>query len=121
MPCAALSSSCAAIAAVLPSPLSARREPNQSSLPVFDALMNACCVHVVPLRTNTYAAPADVSSFTSLLHAIFGLTPVAMQSSSSEPVRIVLPSSLICVDTPIESPFSPLSALRYACCAQVVP
>ena len=41
------------MAAMLPSPLSASRDPNQSLGPVFDALRNACCDQLVPLRTNT--------------------------------------------------------------------
>ena len=41
-----LSSSEAPSAAVLPSPLSAEREPNQSLAPLFEALRNACWDHV---------------------------------------------------------------------------
>ena len=83
------------MAAVLPSPLSASREPNQSFGPVFDDLRNACCDQCCPLRTKTYAAPVEVSAFWSLSQPV-GLTPVARQSSSSEPASSVLPSSLKC-------------------------
>src|SRR5688500_4935610 len=55
------SSSCAPAASVLPSPLNARRDPNQSDFPVFEALRYACCDHTLPLRTKTYTAPAEVS------------------------------------------------------------
>jgi hypothetical protein len=53
---------------VLPSPLSAEREPNQSFAPLFEALMNACWDHVVPLRTKMYAAPAERSAARSSSH-----------------------------------------------------
>src|SRR4029434_9674787 len=120
MPVALLSSSDAPMAATFPSPLNARREPNQSLKPVFDALRNACCDHVVPLRVNTYAAPAETSSFWSLSQP-GGLTPVALQSSSSDPTSSVLPSSLSATCTPKESWASPFDALMYACCVQSVP
>src|SRR5258705_3141396 len=121
IPCAALSSSCAAIASVLPSPLICRRDPNQSSLPVLDALMDACCAQCVPCRMKTTAAPTEVSLFWSLSHGFDGFTPVDMQSSSRMPPATVLPSSLIETTTPSESPPSALDALRYPCCVHAVP
>src|SRR5204862_2294373 len=120
IPLALPSSSEAPIAARLPSPLSAMREPNQSLGPVFDAFRNACCDQLVPPRTNTYAAPIDRSSRQSVSQP-GGLTPVAAQSSSSEPTSNVLPSSLSATSTPKESCASPLDGLMYACCDQVAP
>src|SRR5206468_2191602 len=63
---------CAPTAMVLPSLLRARALPNSSNFRVFEALMKACCDQVVPLRTNTYAAPADLSVFSSLAPASGG-------------------------------------------------
>src|SRR5262245_66314316 len=92
--------------AMLPSALSATREPNQSLKPVFDALMNACCDHIDPARTNTYAAPIERSSRQSLSHP-GGLMPVALQSSSSDPTSSVVPSPLSATSTPNDSCGSP--------------
>jgi len=52
MPFDALSSFGAPTATVLPSPLIAMRTPNQSCLAGFEDLRNACCVHVVHVRTK---------------------------------------------------------------------
>src|SRR5262245_53472944 len=110
MPFAALSSLVALIAAVLPSPLSATLTPNQSFGPVLDALRNACSDQVPPLRTYTYAAPIETSSFQSLSQP-FAFTPVALQSSSSDPTSSVVPSSLSATWTPKESCDSLFDAL----------
>jgi hypothetical protein len=58
MPVAALLSSIAPVASVLPSADSATLEPSSSLPSVLDALTYACCDHVVPARANTYTAPA---------------------------------------------------------------
>src|SRR5262252_5687510 len=89
MPCAALSSFGAPTASVLPSPLTSRRMPNQSCLPTLEALKFACSVHVVPLRTNTYAAPDELSSGPSTTPEwplCTTLMPGTMVSSSRAPV-----------------------------------
>src|SRR5262245_22365494 len=121
MPCAALSSSCAETARVLPSPLICRRDPNQSSFPGLEALKYACCAHCDPWRTNTTAAPTDVSSVMSLSHGADGFTPAATQSSSRIPPAMVLPSSLIETMTPSESLASAFDAFRYDCNVHVEP
>src|SRR6185295_14864579 len=142
MPCAALSSFGALTAIVLPSPLRFNRTPNQSVFPTFDALKLACSDQVVPpppeasagldvaresgvgpLRTNTYAAPADVSSGASTLPEwplCTTLIPGTSVSSSSAPAATVFPSSLVATQQPIESCASPSLAFRYACCDQLV-
>jgi hypothetical protein len=74
----------------------------------------------VPLRTNTYAAPIERSSRQSLSHPV-GLTPVAAQSSSSDPTTSVLASPLSATCTPNESCDSPLLGLMYACCDHALP
>src|SRR5258705_13952097 len=104
MPCAALSWSGAQTSAILPSPLSARRLPNQSPPWMVDGLMYACCTHVLPLRVKTYAAPLEVSEGWSLLPpSARPLTiPVQRQASSGEPTGLVAPSSLSMLDTPEE-------------------
>jgi hypothetical protein len=78
------------------SPLTATLDPNASSSPVFAALMNACCDHVTPLRTKTYAAP-------ELSPRSFGaaLTPVESLSSLGAPTTMVSP--LIATDDPNSS------------------
>jgi hypothetical protein len=124
MPCAALSSFGALTAIVLPSPLRFNRTPNQSVFPTFDALKLACSDQAVPLRTNTYAAPADVSSGASTLPEwplCTTLIPGTSVSSSSAPAATVFPSSLVATQQPIESCASPSLAFRYACCDQLVP
>jgi hypothetical protein len=52
-------SSKALTANVLPSALSATEYPNCTFGAVLGAFTYACCVHVAPLRTKMYAAPAD--------------------------------------------------------------
>src|SRR5439155_25122883 len=121
MPLAALSSLGAPTASVLPSPLHARATPNQSSLPVFDALINACCDHFPPVRVNTYAAPDDISVVSSSAGASGGWMPVSMLSSSSAPAAAVLPSSLMTTQHPIESCASAFDAWRRAWCDHVEP
>src|SRR5262245_8708997 len=124
MPWAALSSFGALTAIVLPSPLRLSRTPNQSVFPAFDALKLACSDQAVPPRTNTYAAPADVSSGASTRPdwpLCTTLIPGTRVSSSSAPAATLLPSSLIATQQPIESCASPSLAFRYACCDQLAP
>src|SRR5689334_5736541 len=57
---ALLSSFGAPTASVEPSADSAIEEPKSTNPgALLDALTYDCCIHVVPLRTNTYAAPAS--------------------------------------------------------------
>jgi hypothetical protein len=115
MPCAALSSFGALTARVPPSPLTASLTPNQSVLPAFEALKLACSDHVVPLRANAHAAPAERSSGASTFPEWplwTTLMPGVRVSSSSAPATTVLPSSLMVIHVPIESARSCAGDLR---------
>src|SRR5262245_31127655 len=59
-PRAALSSRYEDTASALPSPLRASLTPNELYGRAFGALMNDCSLHVVPVRTKTYAAPTQI-------------------------------------------------------------
>jgi len=105
MPLAPPSSLGADTASVFPSPLNARRTPNQSSIPEFEALNDACWDHVAPERTNTYAAPTEISSSVPILPewpVSTVLMPVVRLSSSGAPAATVLPSSLISLIVPVD-------------------
>src|SRR5688572_22048586 len=123
MPRARLSSIGAPTSSVFPSALTARLAANQSCNCGLDALRNACSVHVPPLRTQTYAAPAeppDASSGLSMLHP-WGLTPPTRHASSAAPATMVLPSPLMAIEKPSASLPSEREPLRYASCRQSVP
>ena len=83
--------------------------------------MNACSVHVVPLLTNTYAAPTQMFAprrgGASSAHP-GGSMPGVRQASSPAPTAMVFPSSLIAVAKPNPSLVSPLEPLMYACWLQ---
>ena len=108
-------------ASVLPSPLSASLTPNELYGRALLALMNACSVHVVPFRANTYAAPTQM--FASRCGAASsahpgGSTPGVRQASSPTPTAMVFPSSLMAVAKPNPSLVSLLEPLMYACWLQ---
>src|SRR4029077_5358901 len=108
-------------ASVLPSPLSASRTPNELYGRALGALMNACSLHVVPVRTKTYAAPTQMfaprSGGASSAHP-GGSMPGVRHASSPEPTATVLPSALMDVAKPNPSLVSPLDALMYPCWLQ---
>ena len=87
MPVAALSSRKAPTTTV--SPEAATSQPNRSSVPVFEALSEACGLQSVPTRTKTYAAPESGR----LLSAILPFTPVAALSSRHAPTMTVSPDT----------------------------
>src|SRR5262245_51763832 len=85
---------------------------------VFEALRYACCVHVVPDRTKTYAAPAfDAESSASATGP--GSAPVGPLASAVAPTTIVSPETA--TEYPKRSSTSGFDALRYACCVHVEP
>src|SRR5688572_22591720 len=100
MPDAALSSVIALTASVRPSSLRDNDHANWSpslklsalaaAFPVLEALMYACCAHVVPLRVKTYAAPACGIEWSSPLL----LMPVDLLASPKADTANVLPSAL---------------------------
>ncbi len=83
--------------------------------------MNVCSLQVVPLRTNTYAAPTQMFAprpgGASSAHP-GGSMPGVRQASSPEPTATVFPSSLMAVAKPNPSLVSPLEPLMYACWLQ---
>src|SRR5512133_374563 len=116
-PWSALSSRYDVTASELPSPLNARRTPNELYGRAFGALMNDCSLHVVPFLTNTYAAPTQMFAprpgGASSAHP-GGSMPGVRHASSPEPTAMVLPSALMEVAKPNPSLVSPLDALMYA-------
>src|SRR5688572_12405748 len=106
------------MASVLPSPLSASLTPNELNGRALGALMNVCSDHVVPVRTNTYAAPTQM--FAPRLGGASsaqpgGSMPGVRQASSPDPSAMVFPSSLMAVAKPKPSLVSPRDPLMYAC------
>ena len=112
------------MASVLPSPLSASLTPNELNGRALFALMNDCSVHVVPVRTNTYAAPTQMfaprSGGASSAHP-GGSMPGVRQASSPAPIAMVFPSSLMAVAKPNPSLVSPFEPLMYACWVHAPP
>src|SRR5258706_8905510 len=84
--------------------------------------MNVCSLHVVPFRTNTYAAPTQMFAprpgGASSAHP-GGSMPGVRHASSPEPTAMVLPSSLIDVAKPKPSLGSLREPLIYACWLQL--
>ena len=78
---------------------------------VLNAFRYACCVHAVPLRTNTYAAPLLLL----VLSLWFPFTLFALLSSWNAPTTTVSPE--IATEWPKLSPAPVFDAFRYACCA----
>src|SRR5918992_2067043 len=116
MPRARLSSIGAPTSTVLPSLLTARLTANQSCRSGLDGLINACSVQVSPLRTHTYAAPAeppDASAGLSISHPS-GLMPPTRHASSPAPAAMVRPSPLIATEKPSASFPSERDPFRYA-------
>src|ERR1043165_4543824 len=104
---ASLSSSNAPTTTV--SPDTATDQPNTSPASVLLALRYACCAQFVPVRTKTYAAPAE----DMLLSLWLPLTPVALLLSNGAPTTTVSPD--IATEFPNPSPAPVLLAFRYAC------
>ena len=65
-------------------------KPNRSPKPVLEALMYACWLQLLVLRTKMYVAPLSGV----LSSASFPLTPVAPLSSEGAPMTTVLPDTL---------------------------
>src|SRR5512145_1938388 len=114
MPRPPLSSRYAEIASVFPSPLRSSLTPNELYGRALGALMNVCSDHVLPFRTNTYAAPTQM--FAPRLGGASSAQPGGSmhgvrQASSPDPTAMVFPSSLMAVAKPkpsLVSPFEPL-------------
>src|SRR5262245_6040327 len=124
MPRPPLSSRYADTASVLPSPLKSSLTPNELYGRALGALMNVCSDQVVPLRTNTYAAPTQMfapRSGGASSAQPGGSMPGVRHASSPEPTAIVLPSSLMAVAKPKPSLVSPFEPLMYACWLQAPP
>src|ERR1041385_7141585 len=90
--------------------------PNDAFMLAFDALMNACSDHIVPLRVMTNTAPDSESE---LLFGWVAEMVFAFVSSPGAPIATVSP--LIATAKPNLSALSCKVALRICCCVHVAP